>query len=159
MNSEFKEEQRFTQWWLWLILIVIALIPVYGIYKQIIRGEQFGTKPISDTGLIVAAIVTFSILFLFRITKLETQIDSNTISINFFPLINKVVDWEEVKTAQILDYGFVGYGIRFFTPYGIVYNMAGNIGLALELKTGQKLLIGTQKEEELTKFLEGHFLS
>ncbi|HSD06724.1 hypothetical protein [Flavobacterium sp.] len=159
MNSEFKEEQRFTQWWLWTILIVIALIPVYGIYKQIIRGEQFGTKPMSDTSLIVAAIITFTILFLFRITQLKTQIDQNKISINFFPLMNKVVNWDEVKSAQVLKYGFVGYGIRFFTPYGIVYNIAGSIGLALELKNGKKLLIGTQKGEELTKFLETYFVS
>ncbi len=36
MKKEFKEEQKFTQWWLWIPLIGIGLIPIYGIYKTII---------------------------------------------------------------------------------------------------------------------------
>ena len=52
MKTEFKEEQKFTQWWLWVILIPIGILPIFGIYKQLILGEKFGDKPMSDLGLI-----------------------------------------------------------------------------------------------------------
>ena len=42
-----------------MILIGIALIPVYGIYKQIIKNETFGDKPASDLELIIIAIFLF----------------------------------------------------------------------------------------------------
>ncbi|MES2239586.1 MAG: hypothetical protein V4497_04935 [Bacteroidota bacterium] len=154
MKTEFKEEQKFTQWWLWLLLIAIALIPVFGIYKQIFQGEVFGDKPISDSGLIVTTIIPFGILFLFWFSKLQTKIDSKEIQINFSPFITKNVEWKEVKSAQVISYSFVGYGIRLFTKYGTVYNIKGNKGLAIELKNGKKLLVGTQKVEELTEVVK-----
>jgi len=154
MKTEFKEVQKITQWWLWLLLIVLALIPVYGIYRQIFQGEVFGDKPMSDSGLIVSAIIPFGILVLFWFSKLQTQININEIQIKFIPFITKKIEWKEVKSAQVISYGFVGYGIRLFTKYGTVYNTKGNKGLALELKNGKKLLLGTQKMEELTKVVQ-----
>ena len=155
MKTEFKEEQKFTQWWLWLILIGIALIPVYGIYKQIYQGEVIGDKPMSNLGLIVFVIFMLLFLLLFWLFKLTTEINTKEIKIQFFPLVNKVVEWKDVKSAQVLNYGFVGgWGIRLFTKYGTVYNIKGNKGLALELKNGKKLLVGTQKMEELYEIVK-----
>ena len=155
MKTEFKEEQKFTQWWVWLILIGIALIPVYRIYKQNFQGEVSGDKPMSNLGLIAFVIFMLLFLLLFLLFKLTTEINTKEIKIQFFPLVNKVVEWKDVKSAQVLNYGFVGgWGIRLFTKYGTVYNIKGNKGLALELKNGKKLLVGTQKMEELYEIVK-----
>ena len=77
MKTEFKEEQKFTQWWLWLILIPIGILPIFGIYKQLILGEQFGDKPMSDLGLIIFSVFIFSLIGLFLKMKLKTSIDKN----------------------------------------------------------------------------------
>ena len=58
MESEFKEKQKFTQWWLWLFLIGFGLFQVYGLFKQLIIGEDFGDKPMSDIGLIIFTIAS-----------------------------------------------------------------------------------------------------
>lgn len=158
MKYEFKEEQKFTQWWLWLILIAVTVIPVYGIYNQIILGQVFGNKPMPDAVLIVSAIIPFGILFLFWLFRLKTEINAKEIRISFFPLTTRTVEWKDVKSAQVLDYGFVGgWGIRLFTKYGTVYNIKGNKGLALELKNGKKCLVGTQKMEELSEVVAAVF--
>jgi len=155
MQTPFKEEQKFTQWWLWLLLSGVALIPVFGIYKQIFLGEKFGDNPMPDAGLIIFALVVFSILFLFWKMRLKTEINQESISIHFFPFVKKKILWKDVKTASVLNYGFVGgWGIRLGTKYGTVYNTRGNKGLALELKNGRKFCIGTQKEAELRQFVE-----
>ena len=87
--------------------------------------------------------------------RLRTEITDEKIDMKFFPFSNKTIPWSEVKSAEVLDYGFVGgWGVRIGTKYGTVYNTSGKIGLALELKSGKKICIGTQRGEELKLFLE-----
>jgi len=155
MTIEFKETQRFNQWYLWILLSGVALIPVYGIYKQIFLEQQFGDKPMSDTGLVVLAMFTFGILILFWFMQLSTEIDRDEIRIRFFPFIKKRVAWKDVKEARVLNYGFVGgWGIRLGTRYGTVYNTSGRMGLAIVLINGRKFCVGTQKESELAAVVE-----
>jgi len=155
MKIEFKETQKFTQWWLWLILIGIGILPIIGIYKQLFLGEQFGEKPMPDFGLIIFSIFIFGLIALFYIARLKIEINQKEIKVNFFPFVKKRVNWHEIKSAKTLDYGFVGgWGIRLWTEYGTVYNTKGSKGLAIELNNGKKFLIGTQKEAELNKVIE-----
>lgn len=155
MSIYFNEEQRFTQWWLWLLLTPIAIFPLVGIYQQLIKGEDFGSKPLSDIGLILLALFVFLIIGLLLKMKLTTTIDRTGIRINFFPFIKKHVRWTEIKSAEVVNYGFVGgWGIRMWTKYGTVYNIKGNKGLAIELNNGKKFLIGTQKENELKDLIK-----
>ena len=155
MSIVFKETQKFSQWWLWLILIAIGALPITGLYKQLYLNEAFRDKPMSDLGLIIFALFVFSLIAMFWFVQLKTEIDQNEIRMHFFPLVKKRVNWKEIKTAEIVNYGFVGgWGIRLWTKYGTVYNMNGNKGLAIELLNGKNFLIGTQKPEELTTILE-----
>ena len=149
-NLYFKEEQRFTQWWLWLILIAIALIPVYGVIKVVIGGEPFGNNPSSNFGLIFLLIFMAAFLGLFYMMKLSTEIDDESIKMNFYPFTKKEIKWTEIESAEVVNYGFVGgWGIRLGTKYGTVYNTSGKIGLAIILKNKEKFCIGTIKESEL----------
>jgi len=155
MKIEFKEEQKFTQWWIWLILIGLGVVSIFGIYKQLILGEKFGDNPLPDIGLIIVSALIFSMIALFWFMRLKTEIDQVEIRINFFPFVKKRVSWKEIKNAKIVNYGFVGgWGIRIWTKYGTVYNTKGNKGLAIEFMNGKKILIGTQKETELNKIVE-----
>jgi hypothetical protein len=58
--------------------------------------------------------------------------------------------YEVITYDPILDYG--GWGIKY-NRHGKAYNVSGNKGLQLYLKNGKRILIGTQKESELTNFL------
>ncbi len=155
MNIEYKEEQKFIQWWLWLILIPIGFLPILGIYKQLILEEKFGDKPISDLGLVLFSIFIFLLIGLFLIMKLKTTINTNGIQISFFPFTKRKVHWNEIKNIKVVNYGIIGgWGIRLWTNYGIIYNLRGNKGLVIELKDGKKFLIGTQKEAELKNIVK-----
>ncbi len=155
MHIKFEEKQRFTQWWLWILLLAVTLIPVYGIYKQIFLNVQFGDNPMPNTGLVILLVCMLAFVLFFWKIELRTSIDKETIRIWFFPITKKEIKWKEVAQATIVNYGFVGgYGIRLGTKYGTVYNTSGKTGLALQLKNGKKLCVGTQKEEELNKILK-----
>jgi hypothetical protein len=152
---EFKEEQRFRQNWLWIILLGAAIMPIVRIYIQLIEGEGLRNNYSTDMGLIIFAISIFMLIVLFWIVRLKTEIDQNEIRMSYFPFMKKRVSWKEVKNAKVLNYGFVGgWGIRVWTKYGTVYNTMGNKGLAIQLTNGKKFLIGTQKESELRKVVE-----
>jgi hypothetical protein len=150
----FQEHQRFNQWWVWGIIIGVTFIPLIGIYYQTTTGNSFGNNPLSNEGLAIAFIPMLGLLIFMRMLQLKTKITPKSIHFHFFPLVRKKIDWEEVANAEVVDYGFVGgWGIRLFTSYGTVYNIRGRFGLALELKSGKKLLIGTQKPEALKAFI------
>lgn len=139
-GSLFTEKQRFTQWWFWLIILLVVAFAFY--YEE------------STLERVVALIIP---LFLF-ILNLETEISQEGISVRFFPfhLKKKFFAWDEIAKAEVREYSplleYGGWGIRRGKS-GVAYNVKGNIGLQLVLKNGKKILIGTQKAEELKQIL------
>ena len=135
-ESVFKESQKFSQWWLWLLLLSLGALLFY-------MGP-------ANLGALILLVV--SLLFLFM--RLVTQVDKEGIRYRFFPFIKRHYSWREIASARVVDYGFVGgWGIRLFTSYGTIYNVKGSKGLAVELKDGKKFCLGTQKPEELQNIL------
>lgn len=138
----FTEKQRFTQWWFWLIMILVVASAFY--YEE------------STLEKIVVLVILIP-FFLF-ILNLETEISSEGISVRFFPfhLKKKFFAWDEIVKAEVREYSplleYGGWGIRRGMS-GVAYNVKGNMGLQLVLKNGKKILIGTQKAEELKQIL------
>lgn len=153
MNTIFTEDQRFSQWWLWILILGIVGLMLYGVVQQVFFGVAFGNQPMSDYGLILFSIALVAFAIMFANIRLRTRIDKQAISIQFTPLLKRTYRWDQVESALIINYGFVGYGIRLGSKHGIIYNVNGNKGLALVLKSGKKLVIGTQKPEALEAFL------
>lgn len=149
----FKEEQRMTQWWLWFILFGISGIWIWAIVQQIGFGIPFGDQPASNEELLLSSIIPLGLILFFYQLKLKTSFDSKGIEIKYLPLANRFIKWNEIKKAELIEYGFVGYGLRFSAKYGTVYNVRGNIGLLLELQQG-KVLIGTAKPDDIKQILE-----
>jgi hypothetical protein len=152
----FKENQRFTQPWLWFILVLVALLPVYGLYVQVYMGQEFGNNPMSNTGLIVLAIALLGMIAFFGYMRLRSIYDQEGIRMSFRPFMQKKLSWDSIQSAEIVDYGFVGYGIRMSRKYGTVYNTNGSKGVYLVLGNGKRFVIGTQAPEELSKVLENY---
>lgn len=160
-DTLFEERQRFTQWWLWVLLIAVNIPFLYGLYQQIIKGVPFGDKPMSDTGLLLVSGLTILITGSLLLVKLDTYIYKDRIEIRFFPLQLKtlVYNWDEIEDAQVRTYAplkeYGGWGLRYsFRGHGKALNVSGNKGLQLVLKGGKKLLIGTNKPDEMTYSLE-----
>jgi len=162
MESEtlFSENQRFSQWWLWLLLIGLTGLILYGIIQQLIFGIPFGTKPASDAGLVLTLVIPVSLLALFIALRLETRITRDGIYVRFLPFQKtfRYYSWANLsksyvrKYSAILEYGGWGYRFGFFGK-GSALNVSGNKGLQLITIDGKKMLIGTRKPEEITETL------
>ena len=157
----FQEKQRFNQWWIHFIFSLINGFFMYGFYVQIIQDKIFGGKPMSDAGIIIATCISIMLTFLFYLVRLESQIKDDGIYVRFFPLQwkFKFFAWENLSKTYVRSYNplieYGGWGLRYnILGNGIAYNVSGNMGLQLEIQSKNKLLIGTNKPEELRAVLE-----
>ncbi len=159
----FAEEQRFTQWWLWAIMLfalLSVLVPfLYGIYSQEVLNKSFGNQPMSTEGLAVtgtaSTLLVLIIIVVFNRARLKTKISSDKLAVAFPPFFRK---WKElvpgeIERYEIREYNAIreygGYGVKRRFKYGQSYTISGNIGLQLYLKNGKRLLIGTQKRQAI----------
>ena len=156
----FVEEQKFTQLWFHVILLMSFIVPVILVIKDYINSSRDNESSI--TLIIVLVSVIFVYGFIFSL-KLKTRIDENGIQFQFIPFhfVTKSITWSEIdkvyvrKYNAITEYGGWGMkgGILWRKSKSIAYNVKGTSGLQFELKNGKKILIGTQKEDEIKKVL------
>lgn len=152
----FKETQRFTQWWVWLFIMGMLALPIYGIVQQIILKEPWGNNPMSDLGLFVFLLVMIGFVYFFYAITLKTWIHPKGIVVSFFPFFKKKqFQFKDIVSATVVSYRFVGgYGLRYSTKYGTIYNIKGNKGLALTMKNGKKFMIGTQHSVQVAELVK-----
>jgi len=151
----YREVQRFRQPWLWLLIAAVSGVSIWSFVQQIIMDKPFGQNPAPDVGVVIIAVI-FGLAFpsLFYAINLTTEVRSDGLYVRFFPFHLKFrriaaesLTRYEVQTYRpIRDYG--GWGIRYGRG-GKAYNVSGNCGVMLELSDGGRLLIGSQKPEEL----------
>jgi hypothetical protein len=145
--EEFKETQRFTQWWLWLVLMGSWGAMIYSLFTD---------KPESGISYVVSGVIMCGLPILFWQMRLMTRITAEGIYVRFIPFHFKeqFYPWDSIESAQVRTYSplkeYGGWGIKYgFNGQGKVYNVSGNEGLQLVFKSGEKLLIGTQKPAEI----------
>lgn len=119
------------------------LIPIF----QFDWSENLVDQFTSDK--IIPSVISLGLLVLFLALKMTTTITDTEITVKYVPFVTRKWKWSELKTAKVIDYGFVGgWGIRVWTDYGTVYNVKGSKGLHIKIADKQ-YVIGTQNEEEL----------
>jgi len=148
----FEEKQRFTQWWLWLLIAIPLVFILFEPFKMMIGR---GTLSIEDlgNGFWVGLIAIVLVYIFIALCHLTVVIDENGVAYQLFPFqINlKRVPWKNLEKAYtrkylpITEYGGWGYRIGL---KGKAINIRGNHGIQLMLKSGKKLLLGTQRPEE-----------
>ncbi len=141
----FREVQRFSPWCYLLLVFVIVFSAVITLIA--VPRQEAVTRILSITLPIL-----FSVLFL--LLKLETEVRSDGLYVRFFPFhiryrkftAEDLSEYYARTYRPILEYG--GWGIKW-GKRGKAYNASGNRGVQLVLKNNKRLLIGSQRPEEL----------
>lgn len=166
----YTEEQRFTQWWIWVIMIISLLSVVIpfanAIYTQEVlnktTGRSMSTEEIIISGISVLVLVGL-ILVIFIYSKLKTKITTDYVMVSFPPFIRK---WKKISSDEIENYEvrnykpireYGGYGIKRGFKHGQSYTISGKVGLQLYLTNGKRLLIGTKRRQAI-KFAMDKFV-
>jgi hypothetical protein len=149
----FREEQRFRQWWVWLLVLGVAAIQWWGFVEQIVLGVPWGDSPAPDWIMWLFWLL-FGIglpVFFYRLA-LTVDVTPEQVIIRYRPLANRMIPFAEVESVKVRTYkpilSYGGYGLRG-TSRNTVYNVSGNQGVSLLLRDGRQVLIGSQRASEL----------
>jgi len=159
MKTTFKESQKFRQWWLWILILPLVILPIVLVVQQLILGKPIGSKPLPDAGVIAFSIFCLCISGLFLSMCLKTTINDKGLFVNYRPFLKRRYLWKDIQNIEVIDYGFVGYGFRWRPKHGWIYNVGGNMGLKIYLNSGKQVTIGTQKADELARFISSNYSS
>jgi hypothetical protein len=148
--SEYFETQHFRKSTLGIFtIIVLIVLHIVGLVSIFMESNDLFSKVFSVISLI-------SLFILFWMMKLEYRISEQKIEYKYFPLHRK---WRSIDRTEVANISFVkysalgdygGWGIRYGSK-GWAYNVSGNYGIFVELKSGKTMMLGTVKYRELCK--------
>jgi hypothetical protein len=150
----FREEQRFTQPWLWILLLGGLAAAVGTSLPLVVKFQHRPWPPGLWLPLVFPAAFMLLIVALFAFTRLVTEVGTDGIAAAFRPLQTKpryisysdIAEFRAVTYRPIMEYG--GWGIKKGRN-GLAYNVSGNRGLLLTLSNGRTFLVGSQQPERL----------
>lgn len=151
----FNETQRFNQWFMQIINYGMTAFLLYCFYMWYIAKSNVDKVAATDsTGQIVVTVTVALSIALLMSFKLKTEIDETGVQIQFFPFQRKkrVIRWGDIESCEVRTYKpiaeYGGWGYKFGSKGGTAYTVKGKIGIQLVLKSGKKILVGTQKESD-----------
>ena len=150
----YKETQEIKHSWLWIglaiaFILFFTFILEFGIRKNVEI----------DTIIRISLFTVFLTLF-FKTIKLTTLFDEFNVSYKLSPfhLTFRKIPWMLIERCEVRTYNpigeYGGWGLKYGFKSGKAINLSGNKGLQLYLKTGKKILIGTQQPERLQEYLK-----
>jgi len=134
-----------------LLVIVFAALII-----NIILQKGIAT---SFTYFLITALTILIVLNLFLSSNLITQIRTDGIYVRFPPLRSSFARfyWDDIENVHVRNYEamseYFGWGYRI-GPNGIGYIVAGNVGIQIILKNRNKVLITTQRPNEVKDVLQ-----
>lgn len=165
-DVSFREVQRYRQKWLWVLLLppMLLLIGIfaYGMITQLVLDRPFGDEPTSDTELAIvgslAILAALLIPFSLYTMKLVTEVRSDGVHVRLFPIVHRKIPFETIQKCEVRSYSplmeYGGWGVRWNPAKGMAYNVSGNQGVQLELSNRKRVLIGSQRPEELAQAIQ-----
>jgi len=140
-----------------LVYVSMGLSVVISVFALTKESAPEGSQENWEIALavIVGIGVPIAVTALFLLLKLETEVRPDGLYVRYFPfhIHFKRFGPEDLSECYarrykpIMEYG--GWGIRCSLRNGKAYNVSGNRGVQLVLSSGKKLLIGSQKADEL----------
>ena len=156
----FREVQRFRQLWIWIFVILLMVLAWYSFIQQIVAKNPFGSRPAPDL-VVIGMWVLFGwiVPVMVYTAGLTTEVRGDGIHIRYIPFHRK---FRTMPLEAIQSYGartyrplkeYGGWGIRYGSG-GKAYNVSGNRGVQLVLLSGRKILLGSQKPDELVSAID-----
>jgi len=145
MTTLFEEKQKFTQWWLWVILLSFPIISV----------GPFDNNEIN----LYYVLIGLAIPLLFYLFELRLKVNNDGLHYQFSPFHLKfhTIKMDEIESFKAMQYSplkeYGGWGIKYGFK-GKAYNVSGNKGVKVFLKNGANIMFGSQQYKELANALK-----
>ena len=153
----FSEHQQLPKWLNWVIILpealILALVVIQSVYQALQTHKSIASTDLLVPLVIVCVVTILPVVFVLA-AKLVTTVSDDGMSIRWIPLqLHPVkIDLDNAVSVTAMTYNalrdFGGWGIRYGL-HGMIYNMQGNKAICITYQQGKKLMIGTQRPDEL----------
>ena len=152
----FEEKQQMIKTKIGILVVLLSIISVSVLVRQLLVTSQNTTGPLAIYAIVL--IIVLGLLWLFLTATLTTRLTQEGITIHYPPFIKrKHFAWSDISKVYTRQYKpireFGGWGFRN-NGKCLAYNVSGNFGLQLEFTAGKNILVGSQKQAELTAFIQ-----
>ncbi len=151
--AEYNETQKFNSPLVWFIVGIAVIGGIVALYLPAGQKEELTLIP---KLFIISALIILIIMFFYGYLKTNINDTGIIIEMRILFRFGRTIRWDDIgsvkvdKYRPILEFGGWGYRIGW---KGVAYNCSGNDGLIIILKNGRKFVVGTQKPDELRRFL------
>jgi hypothetical protein len=151
----FREKQTFRVGYAKLAMAMPPAILCVICCRQIFFHHPWAYSPVSSSDLLFLTILTLAVYVRLITVRLITELRSGQLSVAMKGFWQEIrVPVAEIRSAVPIEYKpaeeYGGYGVRS-GPRGKAYIACGNRALQLELRDGRRLLIGSQRSQELAR--------
>jgi hypothetical protein len=158
---DFREVQRINMWWVWLAVLVPAVVMANIFVEQIVFGRPHGEHPGPDWLLwVLTVFLCIGVPTLLWILRLTVTVADGGIHIRYYPFVDRTIPFSDIQSLRARRYRpikeFGGWGIRSGLGKKSAYNASGDLGVKLYLKDMSSIMIGSQRHEELAATLRRH---
>ena len=159
-SAIYREEQWFG-WWTYAGLGLISALAWVVLVDRTVgwsvpwiawHGRAF--KALVAAGLVVPPAIVVAAL---RMVTLVTP-GSLRISFGFLPTVRRIVPLDAIASIEVVHYhpirDHVGWGFRLGREGERIYSARGDRGVRVRLRDGTKLLVGSQRPDQLALAIE-----
>ncbi|MBD3402572.1 hypothetical protein GF420_06730 [candidate division GN15 bacterium] len=150
----FSESQRLTQPWVWILVVLIALLAFWSFIQQIVFNQPFGGNAAPDW-LLWTLLAAFGVGLptVLAMARLDTRVYRDRIHLRYVPFASKSISLDMIESVEAREYRplreYGGWGLRWSPWAGSAFTVSGKHGVQLVLQGGRRFLIGSQQAEQL----------
>jgi len=151
--------QRFRQWWVVVLALGLAALAWWLFVRQVVLGQEFGDNPAPDWAMwLLWAVIGVALPLTFMFARLVLDVTDQEVVVRFVPLTRRVIRLDEIESLEVRTYNalaeYGGWGIKGWTGSKMAYNVSGNRGVDLTLRDGRRIMLGSQRADELATAIE-----
>lgn len=149
----FREAQRFRVWSFLVPVLIVMGVVWWQFVEQVMLDQPRGSDSLPAwTAWILLILFGIGFPAFAAVVRLVTEVRPGELTVRLIPFRTKRVSIRDIKSAMVREYlarkEFGGWGIRVGRN-GRAYNASGNMGVQLTLTNEDRILIGSQRSEEL----------
>jgi hypothetical protein len=152
--SLYREDQTFG-WWVYAILLVVAAVNVPWMAAEPVNGQGWGEFRQLALYAMRSLLLAGPVLFIIGLGRLTTVVTPAQVRVWFglIPTYRRFIPVGTISAVEVVDYQPIrhcgGWGIRHGRGGELVLNARGSQGVRIHLVDGSRILIGSQRAEEL----------
>ena len=149
----FVENQRFTQWYVWVLLLAPVAVSI-GMLVFVLARTSIWSRRFHI--LLATLALPLATPILFFAMRMNVVLTGERLTARFFP-IRRRLDLTDVTSFRVITYtvrDFGGWGIKWARDGSMVLNVSGNRAIRINRRNGKSLILGTQRADDFAAALQ-----